>query len=89
MTPTTPEEISGLMETLSSNKSTRPNSMPTSILKKIKNKISIPILAIIKNSFENGLFPNLLKSEKVIPVFKNGSRLSCKVWFSIEHLACQ
>ena len=76
MTPTTPEEISDLIQTLSSNKSTGPNSILTSILKKIKNEISIPLSAIINNSFENGIFPNLLKSAQVIPVFKNGSRLS-------------
>ena len=77
MTPTTPKEISDLIQTLSLNKSTGPNSIPISILKKIKNEISIPLSAIIKNSFENGIFPNLLKSAQVIPVFKNGFRLSC------------
>ena len=46
-------------------------------MKKIKNEISIPLSAIINNSFENGIFPNLLKYAQVIPVFKNGSRLSC------------
>ena len=30
----------------------------------------------MNNSFENGIFPNLLKTAQVIPVFKNGSRLS-------------
>ena len=35
-------------------------------------------LRMISNSFENGIFPNLLKSAKVIPVFKNWFRLSCK-----------
>ena len=39
--PTTSEEISDLIETLASNKSTGRNSIPTSILKKIKNEISI------------------------------------------------
>ena len=38
MTPTTPEEISDLIQTLSSNRSTGPNSIPTSILKKIKKE---------------------------------------------------
>ena len=51
--------------------------MPTSILKEIKNEISTPLSAIINNSFENRISPNLLKSSKVIPVFKNGSSLSC------------
>ena len=68
MTPTTSEEISDLMQTLSSNKSTGPNSIPTSILKKIKNEISIPLSVIMNNSFENGIFPNLMKFAEVIPV---------------------
>ena len=37
MTPTIPKEISELMQTLSCNERTGPNSIPTSILKKIKN----------------------------------------------------
>ena len=75
MTPTTPEEISDLIKTLISNKSTGSNSILTSILKKIKNEISIPLSAIINNSFKNEIFLNLLKSAQVIPVFKNGTRL--------------
>ena len=88
MTPTTPEEISDFIQTLSPNKITGPNSIPMSILKKIKNEISIPSLsAIINNSFENGIFPNLWKSAQVIPVFTNGSRLSCNNNTPICHLA--
>ena len=87
MTPTIPEEISDLIETLSSNKSAGPNSIPMSILKKIKNEISIPLSAIISNPFENGIFSNLLKSAQVIPVFKNGSRLSCNNYRPISLLS--
>ena len=87
MTPTSPEEIANLIQTLSSNKSTGPNSIPMSILKKIKNEISISLSAIINNSFENGIFPNLLKSAQVIPVFKNGSRLSCNNYRPISLLS--
>ena len=47
VTPTTPEEMSNLIQTLSSNKSTGLSTIPTSILKRIKNEISIPLLAII------------------------------------------
>ena len=87
LTPTTPEERFDLIQTLSLNKSTGPNSIPTSVLKKIKNEISIPFSAIINNSFENGIFPNLLKSAQVIPVFKNGSRLSCNNYRPISLLS--
>lgn len=34
--------------------------------------------AIINHSFDNRIFPNFLKSTKLISVFKNGSRLFCK-----------
>ena len=87
LTPTTPEERFDLIQTLSLNKSTGPNSIPTSVLNKIKNEISIPLSAIINNSFENGIFPNLLKSAQVIPVFKNGSRLSCNNYRPISLLS--
>ena len=87
MTPTSPEEIANLIQTLSSNKSTGPNSIPMSIQKKIKNQISVPLSAIINNSFENGIFPNLLKSEQVFPVFKNASWLSCNNYRLISLLS--
>ena len=87
MTPTTSEEISDLIQTLNSNKSTGPNSIPTSISKKIKNEVSFLLSAIIHNSFENGIFPNLLKSAKVIPIFKNRSRLSCNNYRPISLLS--
>ena len=57
MAPTFPEEVSDLIQTVSLNKSIGRNSIPMSILKKIKNEISIPLLPIINNSFENGIFP--------------------------------
>ena len=85
--PTSPKEISHLIQTLSSNKSTRPNSIPTSVLKKLKNEISIPVSAIDNSSFENGIFPNLLKSAQVILVFKNGFRLSCNNYRPISFLS--
>ena len=72
ITPTTPEEISDLIKFLRLNKHTGPNCIPTSVLRKIKNEISIPLPVIINSSFENWIFPNLLKSALVISVFKNG-----------------
>ena len=41
----------------------------------------------LTNFFENGIFPNLLKSAKVIPLFKNGSRLSCNYYKPISPLS--
>ena len=87
ITPATPRERYDLIQTLSSSKSTGPKSIPMSILKKIKNEISVPLSAIINYSFENGIFPNLLKFAQVIPLFKNGSRLSCNNYRLISLLS--
>ena len=84
ITPTSLKEKSNLIQTLSFNKSTGPNNRtPTWILKKIKKKISNPFSRIINNSFENGIFPILWKSAKVILIFKIGSRLFCRNYISI------
>lgn len=84
ITATSLKEKYNLIQTLSFNKSTGPNnSIPTSILKKIKKKIPNPFSRIINNSFENGIFPILWKSAKVILIFKIGSRLFCRNYISI------
>ena len=66
ITPSTPEEISDLIQSLRSNKHIGPNCIPTSIFKKINNEIFTPFPVIINNSFENWIFPSLLKSALVI-----------------------
>ena len=73
--PINPEEICDIIKTLKNSKSTGPSSIPTKILKIIKKSISTPLSVLINNSFPNGTFPNLCKIAKVVPVFKNESRL--------------
>ena len=45
-------------------------------MKDIKKTISKPLSHLINLSFNSGTFPSILKIAKVIPVFKNGSRLN-------------
>ena len=75
--PIKPEEICDIVKTLKNNKSTGLNSIPTKILKIIKKSISSPLSTLINNSFANGTFRNICKIAKVVPVFKNESRLLC------------
>ena len=49
-------------------------SIPTSILKKVKNLISKPLEVIFNASFQQGLVPDKFKLARVIPVYKAGSR---------------
>jgi hypothetical protein len=75
LSPITPEEISKSILSLSSNKSSGPNSIPIKILKLLHQDISIPLSDIFNLSFIKGHFPSTLKVSKVIPVFKTVSPL--------------
>ena len=52
-------------------KSSGPHNIPVRVLKLLKLNISTPIASLINRSFEVGTFPSILKTSKVIPVYKN------------------
>ena len=60
---------------MNSNKSVGPNSIPTRILKLLKNDISTQLADIFNISFSTGVFPTILKVAKVVPVHKKDSKL--------------
>ena len=53
-------------------KATGPVSIPIKLLKLIPDLILVPLCNIINVSFNTGVFPNLLKLVKVIPIHKGG-----------------
>ena len=55
------------------NKSTGPASIPLRLLKIIADLIVVPLCYIINASFSTGIFPEVLKTQKVIPLHKGGS----------------
>ena len=55
------------------SKSTGPQSIPVNLLKLIADLIVLPLGKIINNSFSDGIFPDALKSCKVVPIHKGGS----------------
>ena len=60
---------------LDDNKSSGPSDIPIKILK-IAAPISIPqLVKIFYLSYKKGVFPDLMKLAKVIPIFKSGSKL--------------
>ena len=75
MSPTDKTEIENVISSLDSNKSVGPNSIPTKILKLLKNDISSQLSEIFNISFSSGIFPSILKTAKVIPVHKKDSKL--------------
>ena len=70
--PASEKEVISVINEMKTNKSTGPNSIPTQILK-IKNQIICKLLTYLINlSFSNRIFPDLLKTSNVVPVFKRG-----------------
>lgn len=55
------------------NKGTGPASIPLKLLKIIADIIVIPLCRIINASFTSGIFPEVLKTQKIIPLHKGGS----------------
>ena len=77
LSPNNPEEVLRVVDSFSETKSAGPHSIPVRILKLLKLGIASPISTLINRSFEMGIFPTLLKTSKVIPIFKNkGSMLN-------------
>ena len=76
-----------IISSLDSNKSVGPNSIPTKILKLLKNDISSQLSEIFNISFSSGIFPSILKTAKVIPIHKNNSKLDFSNYCPISLLS--
>ena len=72
---------------MKTNKARGPNSIPTKILKLFKKEFSKPLSDIINLSFNQGVFPNLLKIANVIPIHKKGDKLDCNNYRPISLLS--
>jgi len=86
LVPTIPQEIFKIIESLDQKKTLGPNSIPTFILKQFNNFFSEKLSTIINLSFETGIFPNMCKIAKVIPIFKKDDELQCENYRPISLL---
>ena len=66
------EEVLDVINLLQ-NKSSRPYSIPFKLLMLIPDLLIIPLAHIINMSFNTGVYTDLLKIVKVIPIHKGGS----------------
>ena len=87
VSPTDKKEIENVIFSLDSNKSVGPNSIPTKVLKLLKNDISSQLSEIFNISFSSGIFPSILKTAKVIPVHKKDSKLDFSNYCPISLLS--
>ena len=67
--PTDKEAIANIISSLNSNKTSGPNSIPYRILFILKNEISKQLADLFILSFTTGVFPSVLKTAKIAPVF--------------------
>ena len=73
--PTDKEEIANTISSLNYSKTSGPKRLPHRILFLIKNEISKQLADILNLSFMTGVSSSVLKTAKVIPVFKKDSKL--------------
>ena len=74
LSPVTSVEVDSYISQMDNNKSIGPYSIPVPLLKILRTHIPPIISSLINDYFLCGIFPNKLKSAKVTPVFKKGSR---------------
>lgn len=87
ITPTSPAEIATIINSLDVSKACGPFSLPPHILKMSVNYIAQPLSHIINASFEQGIYPESLKTANVIPIHKTGSLNYCKNYRPISLLS--
>ena len=75
LSPTDKYEITNIISSFDPNKSTGPNSIPTKILKLLKNDISAQLPDIFNASFSTGVFPSIIKIAKAVPIHKKQSKV--------------
>lgn len=75
LTPFNPDELFELIsKKLKKSYSTVFDDVPAFLIKRILSAISSPLTHLVNLSFCNGLFPEHIKTGKVIPIYKKGDR---------------
>ena len=70
-----------------SRKAFGPASIPNNFLKLFKNELSTPISLLANISFNTLMFPNILKTANVTPIFKNDDPALCNNYRPISLLS--
>ena len=87
LTPTDSTEVSNIIFSLNQNKSDEPNSISIKILKLLNKDISDQLAILFNQSFSSGVFPSVLKTSKIIPIYKKGFKLECSNYRPISLLS--
>ena len=81
------KETANIISSLNSNKASGSSSIHYRILFLLKKEISKELADLFKLSFTTNVFPSVLKTAKVVPVFKKRSKLDYSNYRSISLLS--
>ena len=81
------KEVYSIIADLSSNVTPGLDKITNKVLKISAEAICLPLTHIINKSFEKGIFPDCLKTAKVIPLFKKGDEATCANYRPISLLS--
>ena len=73
-TPVTEQEIIQIIGNLKNTNSKGFDDIPVNVLKFCRNELATVLSHINNLSLSSGVFPNVLKIAKVLPIFKNGDK---------------
>ena len=86
-TPTDSTEISNIISSLNPPKIDEPNSISIKILQLLNKGVSDQLAILFNQSFSSGIFHSILKTSKIIPIHKKGSKLECSNYRPISLLS--
>ena len=66
------------IKTISNNAAAGPDQLPAIFLKNCASPLAKPLLILYNNSLNTGIIPSKLKSAKITPIFKGGSKGEAK-----------
>ena len=80
-------EVTSIINSPNARKAFGPASIPTIFLKLFRNELSKHISLLANISLDTSLFPNILKTANVTPIFKNDDPALCNNYQPISLLS--
>ena len=80
-------EVTSIINSLNARKAFGPESISTNFLKLFKDELSKPISLLANISLHTSMFPNILKTANVTPIFKNDDPALCNNYRPISLLS--
>ena len=74
LSPTDPDEVDKIITTLKPKKSCGHDNISTLLIKKAKIELKLPISILINKSIAAGTVPTMMKTAKVVPIYKNKNK---------------